>query len=257
MPTAEANIAAILLLLVSLLSLLSFLRKKAALDPELSRKLAHILMGLITLSFPWLFDEVWPVVLLAVLTIILLSAIRFWPPLKNSLGQAISCSERFTLGEIFFPLGVLFTFLLSDGDNLMYVVSILTLTIADPFAAFVGLSVARARRRPTPRKSIEGSVAFLVVASLISFLAFNSIAGMNVSESLLISLNFGIILALIEAVSRWGVDNISVPVGAIFLLKVLPYFSIPAQMILLVAAILTMKILPTLQRQTTTAYEHP
>ncbi len=256
MPTTVINIAMILLLLVSLLRLLSFLREKTALGPELSRKLAHILMGLVTLSFPWLFNAVWPVVLMAILAIILLSAIRFWPPLKNHLGQAILCSERFTLGEIFFPLGVLVAFLLSDSDKLLYVVSILTLTIADPIAAFVGLRFARSRRRPIPKKSIEGSVAFLLAASLTAFIALKSVAGMNISESLLISLNFGIILALIEAVSLWGSDNISVPVGAIILLKVLPYFSLSAQMVLLIAAILTIKVLLTLQRQKATVVKH-
>ncbi len=252
MSTAEANIAAILLLLISLLGLLSFLQKKVDLNPELSRKLAHILMGLVTLSFPWLFDAVKPIALMAALTIVLLSVIRLWPPLKNSLGLAILCSDRFTFGELFFPLGVLFAFLLSDGDKLLYVVSILTLTIADPIAAFVGMSIARSCHRPMPKKSIEGSVAFFVAASLIAFLALKSVAGMDISESILISLNFGIILTLIEAASLWGVDNISVPIGAILMLKVLPDFSIPAQMALLTVTILTIKVLLTLQRQKAT-----
>jgi phytol kinase len=257
MPTAEMSVVVIIVFLISLLSLLSFLREKAALNPVLSRKLAHILMGLVTLSFPWLFNTVWPVILLAVLTIILLSTIRLWPPLKKILGQAILGSERFSLGEMYFPLGVLLTFLFSDGNNLLYVVAILTLTIADPLAAYIGLSVARARRRPIPRKSIEGSVAFMVAASLISFLAFNSIAGISILESLLISLIFGIMLAFIEAISLWGFDNISVPVSAIILLKVLLFISIPAQMVMLIAAIFILKALHTWQQQMAAVYQQP
>ncbi|NEQ28311.1 MAG: hypothetical protein F6K28_56880, partial [Microcoleus sp. SIO2G3] len=54
--------------------------------PEIVRKLLHIPMGLITLSFPWLFDRPLPVVLLAAIAITTLVAIRLYAPLREQFG---------------------------------------------------------------------------------------------------------------------------------------------------------------------------
>ena len=239
----------ILLLLVALLALLSWLREKTAIDPELSRKLAHILMGLVTLSFPWLFDDAQPVIILACLSLLLITAIRFWSPLRSLLGKSILCAQRFTLGEFFFPLGILSAFLLSDGDKLQYLVAVLALTLADPVAAFVGISLARKRCLPQPRKSIEGSLAFMLVSGLIAFLVLHLMAEMSLKDSLLIGLNFGVLLALIEAASFWGVDNFSVPVGAIILLQALSGLSAMVLIVLPIAIGVVLQLLSALKRR--------
>ena len=48
-----------------LLGILSIYRRLARPHPELVRKLLHVGMGCVTLSFPWLFDSPTPVVILA------------------------------------------------------------------------------------------------------------------------------------------------------------------------------------------------
>lgn len=245
----QMSIAVVLLLLIVLLGLLSRLREKSAIDPELSRKLAHILMGLVTLSFPWLFDSSGPVMVLALLSLMLIAAIRFWPPLRSLLGKSILSAERFTLGEFFFPLGILSAFLLSNGDRMSYLVAVLALTLADPLAAFVGIAVARRRRMLLPRKSIEGSLAFMLVSGLIAVIALNRMAGMSLSDSLLIGFNFGLVLALIEALSFWGTDNLTVPMGAVLLMQTIPGFAVTLQLSFMVTVLLMVKVLPAWQRQ--------
>ena len=44
---------------------LKLISARCHLHPETSRKAVHIAMGLVTLSFPWLFTASWPVLLLA------------------------------------------------------------------------------------------------------------------------------------------------------------------------------------------------
>ena len=61
--------AAVLAVLGGLVGGLRLWQCFAAPPPELTRKLVHVSMGLVTLSFPWLFDEAWPVIALAGLSV--------------------------------------------------------------------------------------------------------------------------------------------------------------------------------------------
>src|SRR5262249_54713981 len=115
--------------------------------PEWVRKLLHMGMGLVTLSFPWLFDESWPVWVLLVLAIAALLAVRLVKRLRSSLGSVIGGVQRTSWGEIYFPIGVALVFELSRRATdvspvqqiLLYCVPILCLTLADALAALIGL----------------------------------------------------------------------------------------------------------------------
>src|SRR5262249_55657175 len=74
--------------------------------PELLRKLVHVGMGLVTLSFPWLFDSAWPIVVLLVLSIGLLLSLRTVERLRESVGQVVGGVQRSSPGEVYFPLGM-------------------------------------------------------------------------------------------------------------------------------------------------------
>src|SRR5262249_18012010 len=141
--------------------------------PEVVRKLLHMGMGLVTLSFPWLFDETWPVIVLAVLSIALLTSARLVAGLKSSLGSVVSGVARASLGEISFPVGVavLFVLLIHGGAApfdlraVLYCIPVLLLTLADAAAALIGITYGRLQY-PTADgvKSAEGSVAFFACA---------------------------------------------------------------------------------------------
>ena len=62
----------VLLILAGLMAALAYFHKNHAPHPELVRKLLHIGMGLVTLSFPYLFDAAWPVIVLAILAVLVL-----------------------------------------------------------------------------------------------------------------------------------------------------------------------------------------
>src|SRR5216684_2396312 len=100
------GIGFVLAVLGGLLGGLCLYQRFAAPHPELVRKLLHMVMGLVTLSFPWLFDAAWPVLLLAGLSIAGLLT-----PFRN-LGSVIGGVARFSLGEVYFPLAVAVLFLL-------------------------------------------------------------------------------------------------------------------------------------------------
>lgn len=214
------GIALVPLLLGGLILGMKSLAARYAVHPEMSRKLVHIVMGLVTLSFPWLFAEAWPVLLLSILAIAALAALRFLPALQGRFGQVLHGVERKSWGEIYFPLAVALLFLLADGRQLFYVIPLLTLTLADAVAALVGVRYGEHRYATSEgSKSAEGSLAFFVVAFLSAYVPLLLLSPSGRSEALLISLVLGILVMLFEAIAVGGLDNLFIPLGCYALLR--------------------------------------
>jgi phytol kinase len=138
--------------------------RAAAAEPETTRKMFHTASGVLTLAFPFLFGETWPVLLLTGASAGLVAAVKFMPVLRSRFGGVANRVERTTLGELYFPLSVGLLFWLTRGEHvLLFVIPVLMLTFADATCALVGR-----RYGLTPyhgaSKSLEGSVAFAVVA---------------------------------------------------------------------------------------------
>ena len=74
-PHPLLGILLVLAVLFSLMAALKVYAHRCKPHPELVRKLLHIGMGLLTLSFPWLFNALWPVWLLAAIAVAHLVAV--------------------------------------------------------------------------------------------------------------------------------------------------------------------------------------
>src|SRR5439155_2791963 len=104
--------------------------------PEITRKLVHAGSGILTLAFPFLFRDAWPVLLLTGASAALIAAIKFMPALRRRFGGAVSGVDRSTLGELYFPVSVALVFWLTRGAHpLLFVIPILVLTLADATCA--------------------------------------------------------------------------------------------------------------------------
>jgi len=201
------------------------------LPSELSRKAVHVGMGLVCLAFPWVFQESWPVVVLAVLAIIGLAATRFVPFLRKEVGAVLGGVERRSLGEFYFPLAVAVVFVLARGDTLLYLIPVLTLTVADSVGALIGVRYGFARYQTDEGlKSAEGSVAFFTAAFLSCHIPLLLFSQTGRAETLLISLTAGFVVMLLEAISWRGQDNLIIPIGMFFLLQL--YLPLDAQALL-------------------------
>lgn len=211
----------ILAILVALGLLMGVIRCfQSRISAELSRKAVHIGMGFVCLSFPWLFQERWPVVLLAVLAVVGLGAVRLLPFLRRKVGGVLGGVERHSLGEIYFPIAVAAVFLLSGGNTLLYIIPVLTLTLADSVGALIGTRYGHARYRTDEGfKSAEGSVAFFTAAFLSCHVPLLLFSNTGRAETLLISLTAGFVVMLLEAIAWRGQDNLIIPIGMYFLLS--------------------------------------
>ncbi|HEY9699554.1 MAG TPA: hypothetical protein V6D10_20005 [Trichocoleus sp.] len=220
MPNDWLNVLSILTVLLGLMLVLRLIQRRYAPHPELIRKLLHVSMGLITLSFPWLFHSALPVVILAVLAVGWMGLLKFYAPLRDRLGSVLGGVGRQSLGEIYFPISIALIFVLAQSDPLLYIIPMLLLTLADAVAAIIGVRYGRLHYKTTDgQKSAEGSITFFMVAFFSAHVPLLLFSQTGRAETLLIAIILGLLVMLLEAIAWRGLDNLFIPLGGFLLLK--------------------------------------
>ncbi|HEX3941533.1 MAG TPA: hypothetical protein VHX11_08640 [Acidobacteriaceae bacterium] len=205
---------AIVLLALSLLTVSVKRLQSRHIGPELSRKLVHMGMGIVCLSFPWLFRTAWPVWLLAAVAGVSLLALRSVPLLRRELGGVLHDVGRTSFGELYFPFGVAVVFTLARGHTILFVIPVALLTFADAAGALVGKRWGRVKYITLEgQKSIEGSAAVGIVACLCVLIPLLA-TGHTIATSLLAGLIIGLFGLMLEAISWRGTDNVFLPLAA-------------------------------------------
>ncbi|MGH9856667.1 MAG: hypothetical protein ACRD4B_02370 [Acidobacteriota bacterium] len=186
--------------------------------PEYSRKIIHILSGTFIAFWPFFmtFREIQLLSLLLLAVIVVSKSLRFF--------MSIHGVGRQTMGEIFFPLGVLVAASFASS-NWIYAAAILHLSLADGLAAAVGI-------RHTKRfgykvigqmKTLIGTAVFFVVSLLVVAWAMvmdPTSWGYNVPTILLL---LPLSVTVVENFAPYGTDNLFIPafvVGVLESLKV-------------------------------------
>lgn len=198
---------------------LSYIRKKFNLPSEISRKLIHISLGLTTLIFPLIFHNTLFVWGMSVISIGVLFLLKY-SKLKNSLGSTLHSVDRHSFGDILFPLSVALLFQLSHNEPVFYIVPILVLTLADAFAAIIGVYYGKSHYSATEGlKSIEGSLFFFITAFLCIETPLLLMTHYSVVQIIFVSIFISLLITLCEAVSWQGLDNLFIPLGVFITLK--------------------------------------
>ena len=193
--------------------------RRGLLSPEATRKLLHTGSGLLTLSFPFVFHDFWPVLLLTSASAGLLAIVRFVPLVRGRLAGVTTRVGRVSLGELYFPLSVALLFWLTLGrDPLLFIIPILVLTLADATGALVGVRYGLTPYSGTS-KSLEGSVAFAAVAFLCIHVPLLAWSDVGRVESLLIAATLALLVMLLEGSAWRGLDNLFIPIGGYLLLR--------------------------------------
>lgn len=203
----------IVLVILSLILVLSAVRivngkcPSQGANAELSRKLVHIIMGSLCLTFPWIFQSALPVCILAVS----IFALLFWLKQRRSplVQDVLFTVHRKSCGELLFPIAVAVTFALYrwQGEPALYLVPIAVLTYSDAAAALIGEHFGKIRLRLSRgSKTLEGSLAFF----LVSFLATACILSFT-PAGIVTALIVSTFSTLTEALCSGGLDNLLVP----------------------------------------------
>ena len=208
-------LAAFLLLFV----VLAALARTGRVSAETTRKLLHTGSGLLTLTFPFLFDEVWAVLLLTGGSALFIAVVKFLPAAHARFGGVANRVDRATLGELYFPLSVALLFWLTrDDDPLLFVVPLLMLTLADATGALIGSRYGLTQYSGAS-KSLEGSVAFAVVGFFCVHVPLLLWSDLGRGETLLVAATLALLVMLLEGSAWRGLDNLFIPIGGYFLLR--------------------------------------
>jgi phytol kinase len=182
-----------------------------------SRKLMHILIG----NFPFIIiffgNGIFPVIIAASFVGVTFLASPYSP--FDGWKQRLKSLQDTTVGG--HPLGLIlyavsYTLLAALFFDRPYVIAagILPMAYGDSLAALVGGRYGKMSFRFFAQKTAEGSFT-LFLASLISvfcgLLFYSLFFSFSLSEIFLVSIGVALLATIVEAVSPFGLDNLTVP----------------------------------------------
>jgi phytol kinase len=209
------NLLHIIFLTLAYLLLFSFtelLYRFFHVQAEITRKIVHVVTGLITLSFPLLLSDQWFVLIICATFFLLLLISPYF-----ALFPSIFAVDRETKGDLMYPIVVYVCFLLYQyrEDINYYYLPILILAVSDPLALAVGKKWPLGRYYIGEKsKTLAGSAAFFLSALIISLLFLLQMDSLSFAMALVISLTISLATTLAEALTFRGYDNFTIPVVA-------------------------------------------
>ncbi len=195
------------------------LRRARGYSTDFTRKFIHIGVGMWAYGTVWLFaDRAWAVI--PPLSFVVINAISY----RQQTFKAMETGERGQLGTIYFPLSFAAVIWLLWEQPHLLVASLMPMTWGDALAAVVGQR--RGRRVYTVlgrRRTLEGSLTMFLASLVATFLPLWGLPASTLSAGT--ALGAAAVTALVatitEALSPWGVDNLTVPALSVLVLNLL------------------------------------
>lgn len=198
------------------------LRRWRGYGSEFTRKMIHIGVGMMSWLLPFLFDIPW--FFIAACAGFMILNLLDW---RYAFFPSMASADRSNLGTVYFPLvaGVV-AFLFWDRPPLM-VAALMPLTWGDGLAPVMGRIYGRRPYRVHGHlRTLEGSTGFFVASLLFTWLALWVMPGspdVTGAGAFVPALSVTAITTLVEAVSIWGIDNLSITAAATLLLNAWPF----------------------------------
>lgn len=213
------KIFAVLLALIVLLVVIYSLGKRYKWHSEWQRKILHVGLGLTSLTFPWIFEYFWEVLVVCTIAVAILLIIRYAPMLRRGVGKSIYSIKRFSLGELLFATSIAFLFWVYQENLVLYIIPLAILTLSDAAAAIIGTFYGKRLFHVIQgTKSWEGTLTFSIATSLILATLLYILTDLSLLALLIIAITFAVLGALIEAFSWHGLDNFFIPTGSFLFL---------------------------------------
>lgn len=198
------------------------LRRRLGYGSGFTRKVIHIGVGMMSWALPFLFDTPWPFVVAA----LLFAAINLldW---RFGFFAAMASSDRSNLGTVYFPLAAAAVALLFWSRPPLMVAALMPLTWGDGIAPVVGKAFGRHRYTVFGHeRTLQGSAGFFLAGLLFTWLALWLIPGpphIDVAVSLAVAAVIMVSTTLVEAISLWGLDNLTITAAATAILALWPF----------------------------------
>jgi uncharacterized protein (TIGR00297 family) len=207
------------LALLCLIVIAELIRKRLHGSAETTRKIVHIITGLIIAVTPFVLHSMWPMVILGCL----FAAVDY-VAIKHKLIRAMHGTNRATYGTVFYPISfVILVVLLWDHHRIILVSAMLIMALADAAAGIVGETVTSPRilHFGPEKKSLQGSIAmyscsFAIITLCLSFFPYTDHPLISFKTVLWIGAVAAFIATVCETISFRGSDNLTVPLGSAF-----------------------------------------
>jgi len=198
----------------AVLGLAEGLRRQRNYSSDFTRKVIHISVGMYSVLTVFLFER-WEWAIIPPATFIVINFLDF----KYGVMQAMTSSDRSNLGTVYFPLSfVIIIWLFWDRPGLL-VASLMPLTWGDALAAVMGKRYGQRHYTVLgSTRSLEGSLTMFALSALGAGLA---LALFGEANPWVAALGTAVGAALVEAVSPWGLDNLTIPAVSALLLSLL------------------------------------
>ena len=200
---ASAWLGAVLLLAV-------IVSRYTAANPEIKRKVVHIGTGNVILLAWWLHIPAW----VGITASILASAVTLLS-YKFPILPGINSVGRQSLGTFFYAIsiGLLINWFWLQQPYYA-VLGVLVMTWGDGLAALIGQRFGKHLYQIWGmNKSWEGSLTMVLVSFIVSSLIFLEVQG-NVWQTWVVSIAVALVATSLEAFSKFGIDNLTVPLGS-------------------------------------------
>jgi phytol kinase len=209
-PSLGLSVAVVVVWLTFVVAIAESLRRFAHAQPEMVRKVVHIGTGNVILIAWWLKIPAWVGISASVLfsLVTLLSFRLAILPDINNIG-------RKSLGTFFYAISIGVLISIFWQTHACYaVMGVLVMTWGDGLAALIGQRWGRhIYKLWDMQKSWEGSLTMAIVTYIISSSIFLSVQG-NTWQTWLVAGAIALIATGLEAFSKWGIDNLTVPLGS-------------------------------------------
>jgi len=203
---------------------------------EATRKFVHLLGGLVSINFAWMFTSHWTVLALCIIFVLFIGTAK-----KFGFLPSVHGVERKSTGDILLPVAIYFTFLFSSimQKPQFYTIAILVLSVSDALAAVIGSSYGfKIYRVEEEKKSFEGSIIFFLSTFIITHIGLLLLTPTGRPECVLAAVLISLLVTAFEAISLGGTDNLFIPFGTFFILVKItdkPLTEIAFQLFLLAA----------------------
>lgn len=189
---------------------------------DFTRKVIHIGVGMMSWVLHLFFDTPWFFVAACAAFVVI--NLLDW---KYGFFASMASKDQSNLGTVYFPIAAAAVALVFWEQPPLMVAALMPLTWGDGMAPVVGKAYGRnAYFVYNHKRTVEGSMGFFVAGFLFTWLALWIIPGppgINPVTALLPALVITLVTTLVEAVSIWGLDNLSITAVSIFLLSIWPF----------------------------------
>jgi phytol kinase len=195
------------------------LRKALRVSHDFTRKFIHVAVGMISApTVMWFSDVRWAII--PPLAFVVINTLDY----RFGLIQAMMSSNRSNLGTVYFPLSFAAILILFWGNSAtptehprLIIAALMPLTWGDALAALVGERFGK-HRYPIlgQTRSLEGTMVMFVASALATWLALGA-SLLSAPTAIVVAIG----ASLAEAVSPWGIDNLTVPAISALILAML------------------------------------